>query len=167
MAIKQKPEYVVVTCVSTFRNRYVIPVDELQRMNPDEPVDPSWALDAVTCQDVKEFSQRHVGEQIIDAQVLREPEVLQFFDADNDYLSGWEEEFKLAWIKHWKEKPSPEEEAEFDALRQSFLADKIDELPGKMSHEDEMALQEYQRAQKMVDMEEGNKQFAEDLANGK
>jgi hypothetical protein len=141
MAIKQKPEYVVVTCVSTFRNRYVIPVDELQRMNPDEPVDPSWALDAVTCQDVKEFSQRHIGEQIIDAQVLREPEVLQFFDADNDYLKDWTEEQKISWIHDWRN--------------------------SKMSLADEVALQEKLRAEKMVAMEEGNKQFAEDLANGK
>jgi hypothetical protein len=141
MAIKQKPEYVVVTCVSTFRNRYVIPVDELQRMNPDEEVDPSWALDAVTCEDVKEFSQRHVGEQIIDAQVLREPEVLQFFDADNDYLKDWTEEQKISWIHDWRN--------------------------SKMSLADEVALQEKLRAEKMVAMEEGNKQFAEDLANGK
>mgnify|MGYP003959190491 FL=1 len=141
MAIKQKPEYVVVTCVSTFRNRYVIPVDELQRMNPDEPVDPSWALDAVTCQDVKEFSQRHIGEQIIDAQVLREPEVLQFFDADNDYLKDWTEEQKISWIHDWRN--------------------------SKMSLADEVALQEKLRAEKMVAMEEDNKQFAEDLANGK
>ena len=141
MAIKQKPEYVVVTCVSTFRNRYVIPVDELQRMNPDEEVDPSWALDAVTCEDVKEFSQRHVGEQIIDAQVLREPEVLQFFDADNDYLKDWTEEQKISWIHDWRN--------------------------SKMSLADEVALQEKLRAEKMVAMEEDNKQFAEDLANGK
>ena len=141
MAIKQKPEYVVVTCVSTFRNRYVIPVDELQRMNPDEEVDPSWALDAVTCEDVKEFSQRHVGEQIIDAQVLREPEVLQFFDADNDYLKDWTEEQKISWIHDWRN--------------------------SKMSLADEVALQEKLRAEKMVDMEEENKQFSEDLANGK
>jgi len=110
-------------------------------MNPDEPVDPSWALDAVTCQDVKEFSQRHIGEQIIDAQVLREPEVLQFFDADNDYLKDWTEEQKISWIHDWRN--------------------------SKMSLADEVALQEKLRAEKMVAMEEGNKQFAEDLANGK
>lgn len=138
MAIKQKPEYVVVTCVSTFRNRYVIPVDELQKMNPDAEVDPSWALDAVTCEDVKEFSQRHVGEQIIDAQVLREPEVLQFFDADNDYLKDWTEDQKLSWIHDWRN--------------------------SKMSLTDEVALQEKLRAEKMVAMEEENKQFTEDLA---
>lgn len=124
--MKRKPEYVVVTCVSQFRNRYVIPVEELQKMNPDMPVDPSWALDAVTCEEVKEFSQRHVGEQIIDAQVLREPEVLQFFDADNDYLQSWDEEFKLAWINHWKAQPSEEEEAKFEEIRQKHMSAKKD-----------------------------------------
>ena len=121
MAIKKQPEYVVVTCISSFRQRYVIPVDELQKLNPDAPVDPSWALDEVTMQNVKEFSQRHVGEQIIDAQVVKEKEVLQFFNADNDYLSSWDEEFKLAWIKSWKENPTEEEEAEFEAIREKHL----------------------------------------------
>jgi hypothetical protein len=109
MPISKQPEYVVVTCISSFRQRYVIPLAELQKMNPDETVNPSWALDAVTSKEVKEFSQRHVGEQIIDAQVVREKEVLQFFDADNEYLVNWSEEYKLEWIKHWKESPTPEE----------------------------------------------------------
>jgi hypothetical protein len=104
MGIEKQPEYVVVTCISSFRQRYVVPVDELQKLNPDQPVDPSWALDCVTAEEVKEFSQRHVGEQIIDAQVVKEAEILQFFDADNDYLAGWTQEEKLAWIRDWKER---------------------------------------------------------------
>jgi hypothetical protein len=80
----------------------------------------------VTCEEVKEFSQRHIGEQIIDAQVLREPEVLQFFDADNDYLTEWDEEFKLAWINHWKQKPSEEEEAKFEEIRLKHTSAKSD-----------------------------------------
>lgn len=118
MGIEKKPEYVVVTAVSSFRQRYVVPIDELQKLNPDEPVNPSWALDEVTMQNVKEFSQRHIGEQIIDAQVVKEPEILQFFDADNDYLESWDEEYKLAWIRNWKENPTDEEKAEFEKLRQ-------------------------------------------------
>ena len=122
MGIEKKPEYVVVTAISSFRQRYVVPIDELQKLNPDEPVNPSWALDEVTMQNVKEFSQRHIGEQIIDAQVVKEPEILQFFDADNDYLESWDEEFKLAWIRNWKENATDEEKAEFEALRQAHMA---------------------------------------------
>ena len=102
MGIEKQAEYVAVTCISSFRQRYVIPVSELQKLNPEQPVDPSWALDEVTMENVKEFSQRHVGEQIIDAQVVKEKEILQFFDADNDYLASWTEEQKLNWIHDWK-----------------------------------------------------------------
>jgi hypothetical protein len=116
MTFKKQPEYVVVTTISTFRERYVIPMDELQKLNPDQPVDPSWALDCVTCQEIKEFSQRHVGEQIIDAQVVKEKEILQFFDADNDYLAEWSEEQKLEWIRDWKEK-TDEDEAQYQKRR--------------------------------------------------
>jgi hypothetical protein len=122
MGIEKQPEYVVVTAISSFRQRYVIPMDELAKLNPDEPVNPSWALDCVTCEEVKEFSQRHVGEQIIDAQVVKEAEILQFFDADNDYLAEWDTDFKLEWIRNWKEKPTEEEAAAFEKKRQQFLA---------------------------------------------
>lgn len=117
MSIKKQPEYVVVTAISSFRQRYVVPMDELAKLNPDAPVDPSWALDEVTMESVKEFSQRHVGEQIIDAQVVKEAEILQFFDADNDYLASWDEEFKLAWIKNWKENPTEAETEEYENAR--------------------------------------------------
>jgi len=126
MGIEKKPEYVVVTCISSFRQRYVIPMDELQKLNTDSPVDPSWALDEVTAENVKEFSQRHIGEQIIDAQVVKEPEILQFFDADNDYLAGWDEEYKLAWIKAWKNNPSEEELAEFNSARAKYFPEAPD-----------------------------------------
>ena len=122
MSIKKQPEYVVVTAISSFRQRYVVPMDELAKLNPDEPVNPSWALDEVTMENVKEFSQRHVGEQIIDAQVVKEAEILQFFDADNDYLADWDEDFKLEWIRNWKENPTEEEAAAFEEKRQKFLA---------------------------------------------
>lgn len=100
----EKDKYVIVTTISSHRVRYVVPIDELQNLNPEQPVDPSWALDCVTCEEVKQFSQRHVGEQIVDAQVLREDEMLQFFDADNDYLSEWPREQKVEWVRDWREK---------------------------------------------------------------
>jgi hypothetical protein len=126
MGIKKQPEYVVVTAISSFRQRYVVPMEELQKLNPEQPVDPAWALDCVTCEEVKEFSQRHVGEQIIDAQVVKEAEILQFFDSDNDYLAGWEEGFKLEWIRNWKQNPSEEEKAEFNKAREKYGYPKID-----------------------------------------
>jgi hypothetical protein len=91
-------QYVVVTTVQTFRHRYVIPVDKLQARNPNNTVDPAWALDCVTCEEVKEFSQLHLGEQILDSKVASEEEVLELFDSDNGYLKGWDLDYKLEWI---------------------------------------------------------------------
>lgn len=101
--------YVVVTCTSTFRERYCVPVSELQKLNPDVDImnDPAkqieWANDSVTMEQVKEFSQKWLGETILDTFILDEPRVLMLFDRDNDYLKEWSEEKKLEWIRNWKE----------------------------------------------------------------
>jgi hypothetical protein len=100
-------QYAVVTVISTFRNRYVIPVDELQTLNTDvsvEGLELEWAEDCVTCEDIKEFSQLHLGETIIDSILLDETQILELFDKDTDYLKEWPKEQKLAWIRNWREK---------------------------------------------------------------
>ena len=99
-----KNKYVVVTAISTFRQRYVVPLDELQALNPDMPVHPGWAMDCVTMEEVKEFSQKHLGEQIVDCVVLNEKKTLELFNEDNDYLSSWGLDQKIRYIRDWKEK---------------------------------------------------------------
>jgi len=93
-------KYVVVTAISQFKIRYVVPMSELQKENPDAPVDPLWALDGVTCNDYEEFSQDWLGEVITDWQVENEEQVLERFDRENDYLTGWTKEKKLEWIRN-------------------------------------------------------------------
>ena len=117
-------EYVVVTAISTHRMRYAVPMSELQKMNEDYQVDPKWALDAVVMQEVKEFSQEHVGEQIIDMFVMDEAKVLDLFDKDNEHASSWSKEYKLAWLKYWEEYPSDERRAEFEKIRQEHFINK-------------------------------------------
>jgi len=95
-------QYVIVTAVSTFRQRYCIPMDELQAENTDMTVDPLWALDAVTCNDVNEFSSEHIGELIVDHEVLSEEEALAMYDRDNDYLKDLDESRKISMIRDWK-----------------------------------------------------------------
>jgi len=93
-------KYVVVTAISQFKMRYVVPMSELQKDNPDAPVDPLWALDGVTCNDYEEFSQDHLGEVITDWCVENEEQILERFDRENDYLAGWTKEQKLKNITH-------------------------------------------------------------------
>ena len=98
-------DYVVVTTISTHRMRYVIHKDDLQAKNPDHPVVPIvWAKDSVTCEELEEFSQDWLGEQIVDAQTMSEDDMLELFDKDNDYLKEWSKEKKIEWVRKLKER---------------------------------------------------------------
>jgi hypothetical protein len=77
----------LVECISTFRMRYVIDTD-----NDD------WAGDTVTMEEAREFSQLHLGEQIVSIRTIDREEYLRLFDEDNEYLSDWPDEQKLEFI---------------------------------------------------------------------
>lgn len=87
--LKKKPtqtQWVLVEAVSSFRMRYMVEV----------PAGKSeWALDTVTMEEAIEFSQGHLGEQIVSHRVVSKEEALELFDADNAYLKGWSEEQKM------------------------------------------------------------------------
>ena len=79
--------WVMVEAVSMFRERYMV----------EAPADhPEYALDDVTMQTAKEFSQLHVGETILSHRVMTQEEALFLCDLDNDYCKGWSEEQKLS-----------------------------------------------------------------------
>ena len=93
-------DYVVVTTISQFRMRYVMHKDDLQKLNTEMQVQPiEWAEDTVTCEDCEEFSQKHLGEVIIDTTTMTEDQMLQLFDEDNDYLKGWDKDYKIQWVR--------------------------------------------------------------------
>jgi hypothetical protein len=56
---------------------------------------PEYAMDDVTCEDAKEFSQLALPEVITSHRVLTEDEALTLCDIDNDYTSGWTKEQKI------------------------------------------------------------------------
>ena len=100
-------KYVIVTAVSSYRVRYCIPVDQLQLLNTSVPVEGheiEWAEDCVTCEEAEEFSQKWIGETIIDSQLISEEQMLQMFDADNAYLQGWSDQLKIDHVNRWKRK---------------------------------------------------------------
>ena len=83
---KQETEWVLVEAVSTFRNRYMVEV----------PIGKSYyALGTVTLNEAKEFSQNHIGEQIVSHRVLTEPEALDICNVDNEYCYSWSDEQKI------------------------------------------------------------------------
>ena len=77
----------------SFRNRYVVALGD------DDPTE--WAEDSVVCkhpETFREFSQYHIGDQILSHRVISEEEYLTMFDKDNDYLKEWPVEKKLSFI---------------------------------------------------------------------
>lgn len=96
-------KYYVVTAISQYRMRYVIPVEDLR--DEDGNVQPGWALDSVTMEEVEEFSQEHLGEVLLDVLEEDEEQILARFDKENEYLSSWSKEQKLKYINDWRWKP--------------------------------------------------------------
>ena len=56
---------------------------------------PEYAMDDVTCEDAKEFSQFALPEVITSHRVLTEEEAIALCDEDNDYTNGWTKEQKI------------------------------------------------------------------------
>ena len=79
-------EWVLVDCVSSYRMRYMVEVPKGKA---------EWALDTVTCQEAKEFSQEYLGEQIFSYRVVTKEEALEICDKDNSYCESWPEEVKI------------------------------------------------------------------------
>lgn len=94
---KVDTEWVLVECVSTFRTRYMV---EMPKGKSE------WALDTVTMNEAKEFSQEHLGEQIVSHRVVSKEEALALSDDDNDYTAeSWDEETKMKnFFTPWKER---------------------------------------------------------------
>jgi hypothetical protein len=79
-------EWVLVECISTFRERYMVEVPIGKQL---------WALDTVTMNEAKEFSQEHLGETIVSHRVVSLEEALVLCDKDNDYCSAWSSDKKI------------------------------------------------------------------------
>jgi hypothetical protein len=84
--ITQEKEWVLVECVSTFRERYMVEVPKGEEL---------WALDTVVMNEAKEFSQKHLGETIVSHRVISEEDALELCDNENDYAKNWNKEMKM------------------------------------------------------------------------
>jgi len=92
----EEKDYVVVTCISSYRMRYVMHKDDLPKKYGTAI---EWAEDNVTQENCEEFSQEYMGEYIADTTTMNEDEILELFDKDNDYLRGWSKDYKVEWIR--------------------------------------------------------------------
>jgi len=91
----EETEWVLVECISTFRQRYMVEVPKGKTL---------WALDTVTMEEAKEFSQEFIGEQIISHRTVSKKEALELCDQDNDYTKSWDKETKMKnFFTTWEE----------------------------------------------------------------
>lgn len=82
-------KYLVET-ISMYRMRYVVDTESAE-----------WAMDDVTMNidnDLKEFSQKHIAENITSVRELTDDEYMRLFDEDNDYLKSWSTEQKFSFV---------------------------------------------------------------------
>ena len=84
--MSEETQLILVECIQQYRMRYVVEV-------PFGHAD--WALDTVTMEEAKEFSQLSLGETLISSRVVTKEEVLRLCDEDNDCCQSWTDEEKL------------------------------------------------------------------------
>jgi hypothetical protein len=86
MKKKENKQWVLVETVQMFRHRYMCEVPKGKA---------EWALDTVTMEEAKEFSQQHLGETIVSHRTLTMEEALELCDQDNDYARKWNDDHKI------------------------------------------------------------------------
>lgn len=100
---KEETQLVLVECISQFRERYLVEVPVgVDDYGNDKAL---WALDTVTMDEAKEFSQQHLGEVIVSHRVISEEEALKLARSDNDYVASWDDEIiKKNFFTPWENK---------------------------------------------------------------
>ena len=89
-------QWILVDCISQYRMRYMIQVPDGEAL---------WALDTVSCEDAKEFSQKWIGETIVSHREISEEDAVKLYKEDNEYLSSWnDDQIKNAGFTFYKQK---------------------------------------------------------------
>lgn len=104
-----KNDYVIVDTVSMFKQRYILPREEVQKFNEEmkltDKLAKQWSQESVECEEVKEFSQRWLGETVTNIDFADTEKVLKLFKDDNEQLSKeWSQAKQLDYINDWKDK---------------------------------------------------------------
>jgi hypothetical protein len=88
-----KKLYLVET-ISFFRNRFVV----LAKKEEDALDEVAFNTGNVYNEEWREFSQKHIDENIISYREITREEYLKLYDKDNDYLTHWSDDQKLKSI---------------------------------------------------------------------
>ena len=86
-----KKKLVLVETINMIRMRYVVECDEEEHATDE-------VITKRDSDDFKEFSQQFLDEVISSTRVITKEEYIEFFNKDNDYLAGWDNEEKWRYI---------------------------------------------------------------------
>jgi hypothetical protein len=93
-------DYIIVTTVSTFTHRYVIPKSAVEG---SEHKMLKRAENLVIEDNVTEFSQDWHGARVIGSKFISLEEVMELMDQENPYLKEWSKDQKKEFIDAWND----------------------------------------------------------------
>jgi hypothetical protein len=88
-------KFVLVETQIQYRMRYMIEVPDDHNDKEYPCTAEQWAMDTVTCEEMKEFSQLYLGETIFSTREIAKEDIIPMCDADNDYCKSWDAEHKF------------------------------------------------------------------------
>ena len=99
---KEKTQFVLVETISQYRMRYVVEVPVgTDKYGTDKTL---YALDTVTCDKAKEFSQEWLGETILSHRGINKKEILSMLAIDHPEWIDRTDEKKLdIFVTTWDE----------------------------------------------------------------
>lgn len=68
--MQNSEKYAVVSTVDVIKKTYIIPISKLQELNPDVPVDTTWASDSVVCGDVIPIIEQFADEVLLSTEEM-------------------------------------------------------------------------------------------------
>tara|TARA_E500000081_G_scaffold56195_1_gene59001 strand:- start:24412 stop:24741 length:330 start_codon:yes stop_codon:yes gene_type:complete len=103
-----KSDYVVIDTISVFKQRYIVPREEVQKWNEEvkltDKLAKQWSQESVEAEEVKEFSQKWLGETVTNIDFATTEKVLKLFKDDNETLAEeWSQAKQLDFINDWKD----------------------------------------------------------------
>jgi hypothetical protein len=88
-------KFILVDTISQYRMRYIIEVPDDHNDKEYPCSAEQWAMDTVTAEQMKEFSQLWIGESIFSTREIAKEEIIPLCDKENDYCQTWDDEKKM------------------------------------------------------------------------
>ena len=112
-------KYIIVDAISQYRIRYVVEVPDNVEEGEYPCTPESYAMDTVTCEEAKEFTQLHLGETIVSTrEVTLEEAIAQFRKDEPMFGASWDDELiiknHVTPIGYSEREKIKQEEASYD-----------------------------------------------------